>query len=70
MLIIIHVGFGPAESKQPWFKFPSELTGPGLVDGFENDPVVSSITFPAPFGDIWRGWSAQILIASTQSGWV
>ncbi len=41
MLIIIHVGFGPAESKQPAFKVPSELSGPGLVEGFENEPVVS-----------------------------
>jgi hypothetical protein len=55
MLIIIHVGFGPPESKQPAFKVPNELTGPGLVEGFENDPVVSSITLPVPFGVICRG---------------
>ena len=69
MLIIIHVGFGPADSKQPAFNVPTELSGPGLVEGFENELVVSSITLPAPFGVISKACSAQILIASTQSGW-
>ena len=27
ILIIIHVGLGPAESKQPAFKVPNELNG-------------------------------------------
>jgi hypothetical protein len=52
ILITIHVGFGPAESKQPAFNVPTELSGPGLVEGFENEPVVSSITLPTPFGVI------------------
>jgi hypothetical protein len=57
----IQVLFNSPESKQPWFADAI------FVDGFENEPVVNSTTFPEPLGSIWKVALVQIFTAPEQS---